>query len=108
MKASAELPASAVEGLLHAAFDASPVPGVVTEGPDHRVIHTNDAYLVEFGSCAMRRPAAEALPELASAGLIAALDEVAETGHPVLLEDRVVRRRGGDCFYTLLCVPAGT
>jgi serine phosphatase RsbU (regulator of sigma subunit)/anti-sigma regulatory factor (Ser/Thr protein kinase) len=108
MKAPAELPASAVEALLHAAFDASPVPGVLTEGPDHRVVHANDAYLVEFGSCAMRRPATEALPELASAGLVAALDEVYETGHPLLLEDRLVRRRGGDCYYTLLVVPAGT
>src|SRR5882672_2720468 len=106
MKAPAELPASAVEDLLHAAFNASPLPGVLTEGPDHRVVHANDAYLVEFGSCALRRPAEDALPELASVGLTAVLDEVYETGHPVQLEDRLVRRRGGDCYYTLLCIPA--
>ena len=58
---------SAVEDLLHEAFNASPLPSVLTDGPDHRVVHANDAYLLAFGPCGLRRPAAEALPALAAA-----------------------------------------
>jgi serine phosphatase RsbU (regulator of sigma subunit)/anti-sigma regulatory factor (Ser/Thr protein kinase) len=97
---------ASTEELLHAAFAASPLPAVLTDGPEHHVVQVNDAYLVEFGSCALRRPAAESLPELASVGLEAALHEVAARGHAVSLDDRLVRRRGGDCYYSLICVPA--
>ena len=82
------------EVLLDAAFSASPLPAVLTDGPEHHVVQVNDAYLVQFGSCSLRRPAAESLPELASVGLAAALHEVAATGQPVALDDRPVRRRG--------------
>ena len=61
MKSPAVLPATAVEDLLSEAFSASPLPSVLTDGPDHRVVHANDAYLIAFGPCALGRPAAESM-----------------------------------------------
>lgn len=97
----------AIEELLHAAFDAAPMPAVLADGPDHLLLAANNAAQADFGSVALRRPVGEALPELAATGLPAALDQAYDTGRPVLLRDRLVRRHGGDRYYTLVCVPAG-
>lgn len=108
MKAPAALPMSSVEELLYGAYSAAPYPIVLTDGPDHRVIQANDAYAEVFGSCALRLPAGSALPELEAVGLVPALNEAYDTGHPVRLDDRVLRRRGTEYYYTVVCIPSNS
>jgi hypothetical protein len=96
----------AIEGLLHAAFDAAPLPALLADGPEHLVVAANDACVAEFGTVALRLPIGQALPELAGTGLPAALDQVYDTGRSVLLEERLVRRRGADRYFSIMCVPA--
>ncbi|MFD0630628.1 PP2C family protein-serine/threonine phosphatase [Catenulispora yoronensis] len=96
----------AIEELLHAAFDAAPLPAVLADGPEHLLVAANDACVAEFGTVALRLPVARALPELAGTGLAAALDQVYDTGRPVLLEERLVRLRGADRYFSIVCVPA--
>ncbi len=66
-------------------LEHAPALTALLHGPDHRLLHVNEAYRTAFGAPpdeATGTPAQEALPELAALGLLPLLDQVHRSGRP--------------------------
>lgn len=88
----------------------------VTYGPQHRTGYVNDAYRQVFGPRGTGEPAREALPELASLGLLPLMDQVFRSGRPRSVKARKVTwARAADSdgtgdgprhgYFTFTCTP---
>ncbi|MDI5962120.1 SpoIIE family protein phosphatase [Streptomyces sp. SL13] len=86
----------------------------VTYGRQHRTGYVNDAYRDVFGSHATGEPARQALPELASLGLLPLMDQVFRSGRPRTVKARKVTWATPDSgpqhtarhgYFTFTCAP---
>jgi anti-anti-sigma factor len=69
--------------VVRAGFDALPVPVVLLEGPQHRLVGMNAAYRAFSGRDAViGRPMREAFPEMEPAELFDSVERVYDTGEP--------------------------
>ena len=98
---------------VHELYDARevlgrlPAPVAVTHGPSHRLGYANRAYHELFGERPVGLPAVEALPELASLGVMPLLDQVLRSGRPRSVKARRIHGSGGHRYYNVSCVPLG-
>ncbi len=75
---------------VHELLGQVPALIAVTYGPQHRTGYVNDAYRQVFGPRRTGEPAREALPELASLGLLPLMDQVFRSGKPRTVKARKV------------------
>jgi len=84
-----------------------PAPVAVTYGPQHQLGYANRAYRELFGARTNGLPAADALPELATLGVLPLLDQVIRSGRPRSVKSRCILGLGGSRYYNISCVPLG-
>ena len=83
---------------VHELLGQVPALIAVTYGPQHRTGYVNDAYRQVFGPRGTGEPAREALPELASLGLLPLMDQVFRSGKPRTVKARKVTwARSAEC-----------
>lgn len=82
-----------------------PAPVAVTYGPLHQLGYVNRAYRELFGERTPGLPASEALPELATLGVLPLLDQVIRSGRPRSVKARCILGLGGSRYYNVACVP---
>lgn len=85
-----------------------PAPVAVTYGPLHQLGYANRAYRELFGERPTGLPAAEALPELATMGVLPLMDQVIRGGRPRSVKARCILGLTGNRYYNVSCVPLGT
>ncbi len=98
---------------VHELLGQVPALIAVTYGPQHRTGYVNDAYQQVFGGRGTGEPAREALPELASLGLLPLMDQVFRSGRPRTVKARKVtwatRPESGEeprhGYFTFTCAP---
>ncbi|SCE43958.1 Histidine kinase-like ATPase domain-containing protein [Streptomyces sp. DfronAA-171] len=86
-------------------LEHAPALTALLHGPDHRLLHVNEAYRTAFGAPpdeATGTPAQEALPELAALGLLPLLDQVHRSGRPRTVKSR---KAPDGRSYTFTCAP---
>lgn len=84
-----------------------PAPVAVTYGPSHQLGYTNRAYRELFGDRPTGLPAAEALPELGTMGVLPLMDQVIRGGSPRSVKARCILGLTGNRYYNVSCVPLG-
>ncbi|MDH6129016.1 serine phosphatase RsbU (regulator of sigma subunit) [Kitasatospora sp. GP82] len=84
-----------------------PAPVAVTYGPLHQLGYANRAYRELFGERTGGLPACEALPELATLGVLPLMDQVIRSGRPRSVKARCILGLGGNRYYNISCVPLG-
>ncbi|AUG79042.1 hypothetical protein CFP65_4288 [Kitasatospora sp. MMS16-BH015] len=84
-----------------------PAPVAVTYGPMHQLGYANRAYRELFGERPTGLPAAEALPELTTLGVLPLLDQVLRSGRPRSVKARCILGLNGSRYYNVACVPLG-
>jgi anti-sigma regulatory factor (Ser/Thr protein kinase) len=98
---------------VHELLGQVPALIAVTYGPQHRTGYVNDAYQQVFGPRTTGDVAREALPELASLGLLPLMDQVFRSGRPRTVKARKVTwARPADTaeeprhgYFTFTCAP---
>ncbi|GAB7181637.1 SpoIIE family protein phosphatase [Kitasatospora sp. Ki12] len=84
-----------------------PAPVAVTYGPLHQLGYANRAYRELFGDRPTGLPAAEALPELGTMGVLPLMDQVIRGGRPRSVKARCILGLTGNRYYNVSCVPLG-
>ncbi|WP_425559788.1 PP2C family protein-serine/threonine phosphatase [Kitasatospora terrestris] len=84
-----------------------PAPVAVTYGPQHQLGYANRAYRELFGTRTIGLPAADALPELSTLGVLPLLDQVLRSGRPRAVKARCILGLNGSRYYNISCVPLG-
>lgn len=84
-----------------------PAPVAVTYGPLHQLGYANRAYRELFGERPTGLPAAEALPELGTMGVLPLMDQVIRGGRPRSVKARCILGLTGNRYYNVSCVPLG-
>ncbi|MFF3115423.1 PP2C family protein-serine/threonine phosphatase [Kitasatospora sp. NPDC057904] len=84
-----------------------PAPVAVTYGPLHQLAYANRAYRELFGERPTGLPACEALPELATLGVLPLMDQVIRGGRPRSVKARCILGLTGNRYYNVSCVPLG-
>ncbi len=84
-----------------------PAPVAVTYGPLHQLGYANRAYRELFGERPTGLPAADALPELGTMGVLPLMDQVIRGGRPRSVKARCILGLTGNRYYNVSCVPLG-
>lgn len=105
--ATAELPDPHKPQNLREVLNRIPAPVAVTYGPLHQLGYANRAYRELFGERHTGLPAAEALPELATMGVLPLMDQVIRGGRPRSVKARCILGLTGNRYYNVSCVPLG-
>ncbi|MEV6206335.1 GAF domain-containing protein [Kitasatospora sp. NPDC051914] len=95
---------------MFAAFDGSPFPIMLTDGPEHEIRYANAEHAGIFGAPGPFVGLGHAYPQLAAAGLPLAVTEAYRTGRGTVLKDVRVQSylpgaRRAEQVYTFTCTP---
>ncbi|MFG2824068.1 GAF domain-containing protein [Kitasatospora sp. NPDC048365] len=95
---------------MFAAFDGSPFPIMLTDGPDHLIRYANGEHAGIFGNPGPYAPIGQMYPQLAAAGLAHAVADAYLSGRATVLKEVRVQSylpsaRRAEQVYTFTCTP---
>ncbi|MGW6913820.1 GAF domain-containing protein [Kitasatospora sp. NPDC054939] len=98
---------------MFAAFDGSPFPIILTDGPGHRIRYANAHHADTFGAPAAYGTIAQAYPQLGAEGLQQAVAEAYRTGRATVLNDVRIPATHPDAqhlqqVFSFTCTPLRT
>ncbi|MGW4891911.1 GAF domain-containing protein [Kitasatospora sp. NPDC004240] len=98
---------------MFAAFDGSPFPIILTDGPGHEIRYANAQHAETFGAPAAYGSVSQAYPQLGAAGLQQAVAEAFHTGRATVLNDVRIQSPRPDAqrlqqIFSFTCTPLRT